>query len=182
MPPMLKTRVRVIDKKERQRRLEIVARASRGSYAKVGVTKPEQKYPGSDVTVGQVAAWMEFGTDPPEGKEKGGTPARSFLRTPIDNLGDKLNAKRDAMLEQIIAGKLSIADALQQLGFFVANTVRNAIITDIPPPLAQRTRDNKRSNRMYKGVSKTPDSPLQDTGLLLSKIGYEVVLRGGGGS
>lgn len=171
MPVKLKPKVKVLDKKERQRRLEVVARASRGSYAMVGIQNADKTYPGESVTVGQVAAWMEFGTDK--------IPARSFLRTPIDESEGPLNKIRKRVLTDIIMGRIAIADALQTLGFFVSNRCKNAIYRGIAPALADSTRANKRTNRGVKGVSATPDTPLMDTKMLVESIGYEVVLTGG---
>ncbi len=180
MPVKIKPKVKVIDKKERQRRLEIVAKASRGSYAMVGVQNASRVYPGEDVTLGQVAAWMEFGTKG-RANGKGAVPARSFLRTPIDNAEPELNKIRERVLEQIVTGKMAIADALETLGFFVSNRCKNAIYLGISPELKDSTRASKRSNRANKGVSSTPDTPLMDTHFLVDSIGYEVVLAGNGG-
>lgn len=169
MPRMLKTRVRITDKKERQRRLEITAHASKGCYAKVGVLNASDAYPGQDRTVGQVAADMEFGTER--------VPSRSFLRTPVDNAMGEINSLRETLVEEIIAGRLAIADALQQLGFFMSNRIKNTIYQGIKPELRPSTRAAKRTERKNKGVSPTPDTPLMDTGTLVSKVGYEVVLK-----
>lgn len=173
MSVKIKPKVKVIDKKERQRRLEVVAKASRGSYAMVGVQNASRTYPGEDVTLGQVAAWMEFGTER--------VPARSFLRTPIDSAEAEINKVRKRVLEDIITSKIAIADALETLGFFVSNRCKNAIYLGISPPLADATRAAKRRVRGTKGVSSTPDTPLSDTQFLVESIGYEVVLAGGGG-
>lgn len=170
---MIKTTVKITDKRERQRRLERVARASRGSYATCGVKDPDEFYPESNVTVGQVAAWMEFGTAT--------APSRSFLRTPVDQADGLINKLRDRMLEAIITEQISIAQALETLGFFVSNRMKNAIYRGISPPLAEATVENKRRDRPIKGVSPTPTTPLMDTGLLVSKISYEVYLAGGSG-
>lgn len=164
--------VKIQDKVERTKRLMTLARASRGSYAVVGVTDASETYPGTTVTVGQVAAWNEFG--------EGRVPSRSFLRTPVDDMQPLINRKREQLLENMIAGEVSVAAALEALGFLVSNGIKNAIIRGIGPPLKPKTIERKREQRASKGPSPTPETPLMDTGLLISKIGYEVYLAGGG--
>lgn len=172
--PILQIKRQVIDKNERQRRLEYVLKKASRSFVKVGIVKPDEVYPGTKVTVGQVAAWMEFGTHSAKKDGKAGgiemVPARSFLRVPIDNAKARIEKVRDKQLEAIIHGEKGIGEGLDAIGAAVQLIIQNAITRGIRPRLAKSTALEKRA----KGY---PDTPLIRTRFMFDHIGFQTTLN-----
>ncbi|RYF12854.1 MAG: hypothetical protein EOO40_00195 [Deltaproteobacteria bacterium] len=166
--PILKGKIKQIDKRERQRRLEKVLEVAKDSFTTFGIKNPEDTYPGSDVTVGQVAAWMEFGTHSKDGIER--VPSRSFLRTPIDTQLDLVLKKRDQVLEKVIMGEMSIEKALDAIGQKMVNLSKSAITRGIAPKLANSTLRAKRA------LSQS-DTPLLATRYMYDHIDFETTLN-----
>ena len=165
---MVHAKVKVIDKKERQQRLEHVLKLAHNSFVEVGITEPNDAYPGSEVTVGQVAAWMEFGTHSKAGLEM--VPSRSFLRTPVDAGLDSINKVKNQQIEKLIQGEISIETALGAIGARVQILMQNAITRGIAPRLADSTLRRKRALGQ-------PDTPLIATRFLYDHIGFGVHLN-----
>lgn len=168
--PLVKPKVKVIDKKERQRRLEYILKKAHNCYVEVGITEPDATYPdsGKNVTVGQVAAWMEFGTHSRDGVPI--VPARSFIRTPVDAGMASIQKVKDRALAGIIEERLSIEDGLGSIGDHIVQLMRNAIVRGISPRLADRTLKRKRALGQ-------PDTPLIATKFMFDHIGKHVELN-----
>lgn len=173
-----KATVKIIDNKERQRRLEKILELAHNSYVTFGILEADTPYPQATtkagrplppVTVGQVAAWQEFGTHTAAGI--GVVPSRSFLRTPIDEGKDVIDKTRERVLTALIYEKISIADALGALGAAMQRLSQNAITRGIAPPLAVSTLRRKRAEG-------SPDTPLLTVRrFLFNHISYEVTLE-----
>lgn len=166
--PPIRAKVKTLDNKERQRRLEIVLEKARHSYVEVGITEPDDMYPDSQVSVGQVAAWMEFGTHSADGKEM--VPSRSFLRTPVDNGIKTIEKVKNQQLEGLIQGKIGIETALTAIGTKVQLMMQNSITRGTPPPLADSTLRRKRALKQL-------DTPLIATRFMFDHIGIHVCLN-----
>ncbi|RYF12811.1 MAG: hypothetical protein EOO40_00325 [Deltaproteobacteria bacterium] len=170
---LAKPKVKVMDKAERQRRIEAVLRKARNCYVKIGLKDAGDVYPtqgenAQPVTVGQVGAWMEFGTHSKAGIEM--VPARSFLRTPVDNGMKTINRVRVQQIDRIIQGETGIAQGLEAIGAKVQLLVQNAMTRGIRPRLAKSTLKKKRALGQ-------PDTPLIATKFSFDHIGFEVVLN-----
>lgn len=168
--PLIKPKVRIIDKKERMKRLQYVLKKARNCYVQAGIREPEATYPGDPegATVGQVAAWMEFGTHTADGRAM--VPARSFLRAPIDEGMASIEKVKNRALQGIITEQLSIEDGLAMLGEQMVKLMRNAIVRGISPRLADSTLVRKRAQGQ-------PDTPLIATGFMFDHISYYVELQ-----
>lgn len=107
------------------------------------------------VTVIQVAAWHEFGTED--------IPARSFLRAYVDENQARLRAMLSALAVSVATGKRTKADALEILGAKMVGEIQARIAAGIDPPLSPATIARKGSS-----------VPLIDTGQLRSSISFRV--------
>lgn len=108
-----------------------------------------------NVTVLDVATWNEFGTER--------IPSRSFIRTWYDANLPTIKKKLQALLVQVVKGRIGKDQALEQLGQWMVGSIQASISQGIPPP-------NASSTIAHKGSS----TPLIDTGVLRSSISYRV--------
>jgi len=139
----------------------------KGSFVTIGVHNDAGQYADSDVTAAEVALWNEFGTD----RKPKGIPQRSFLRSTYDERLNDLNILRGRALDKISKGEMSVKDALENIGQFLANMVMKKIQSNIPPENAPSTIEAKER----EGV--TPIRTLYHTGLLERSIGYKAVVK-----
>lgn len=136
-------------------RVGVLADAPKQEHASVGAEggtaapKP--------VTLIEVAGWHEFGA--PDAN----IPQRSFIRGTVDEKRDDIARLEAVLLENVVTGKITEDQALDQLGAKVAGMVQTRISQGIPPALAQATIDRKKSS-----------VPLVDTGQLRSAITWQV--------
>lgn len=122
-----------------------------GVLAKDGTTT----YPGSSITIGEVAFWNEVGTE--------GSPARSWLASWVnENKKDILKDIEKAYVNVLFKDKSEEAE-LNKLGKKYVAAITQKIKDRIPPPNSDITVALKGS-----------DIPLIDTGLLLATIKHEV--------
>jgi len=112
---------------------------------------------GADLTVAEIAAVNEFGT------EDGHIPARSFLRSSFDANREANVRLFDKLLGAVLDGKMPIDQALGLLGLKMSSDVKKKIASDVPPPNAQRTIEQKGSART-----------LVDTGRMLNAVTWAV--------
>jgi hypothetical protein len=139
-------------------------------YVKVGFPAPAfgKAHEGQPATVGEIAVFMEFGTETKDGGIH--IPARPFIRPAFDENRRKLAAFKDKLLLEILNGKLTVAQGLEQLGLYHANQIVDKIDSNIPPP-------NDPKTIAAKGSSHT----LIDSGQMRQTVisqGYEVHLGG----
>lgn len=148
----------------------------KNSYVKVGVLGDDPQGGGmhetepdgsaSPLTVGEIAAIMEFGT------QDGHIPARSFARSTFDEKREQLVDLGKKLIGGVVDGKVTVQNALNMMGSTLANAMKRKI-TDgegIPPPNAPSTIAAKGSSR-----------PLVNTGRLLNSITWAAVINGKGG-
>lgn len=144
-----------------------------GSYVTIGIQQPDLAYPGG-ATLGQVAAWMEFGTHEKtpgkDGKAAQIVPERSFIRSTVDRKFAAINRVKDGALREMMAGTLPLHKALERIGYRIVEMMRDTITrraTEGADPLSPATLKKKRALGQ-------PDTPLIATRLLIDHIGYKV--------
>lgn len=125
-----------------------------GSYVAVGV-QGDDKREDSKATNSDVANWMEYGTV--------NVPERSFMRSTFDEQLPAIHELKAKLLNQVIAGKVTVKQGLGLIGAFLTGKIQAKISSNVPPPLAQSTIDAKGSS-----VS------LIDTGQLRQSITWTV--------
>lgn len=128
-------------------------------HAKVGVLASSgagDEHGDTGATNVEIAIFQELGTR--------FIPARSFLwSTFYVHKVAELHAMVATLAKKVLIGELAMKRALQILGAWGANAVKNTITqSDIPPPLADSTIARKGSTK-----------PLVDTGQLVGSISWE---------
>lgn len=103
-----------------------------------------------NLTVAQVAEWMEFGTRTKKGNV--GSPERSFLRS---TLREQKNNIKKLILKNIKEPE-KIYDII---GTFVLNAMKRKMIAGIAPANAQSTIDRKGSSKTLKDMGQLITSP-----------------------
>jgi len=139
---------------------EMAEKMSRKPYVKVGVVGNAAKERDDDgATVAEYASYNEFGTE--------NIPERSFIRATIDERRNRLFGKALQLQSAVLAGKMSLDLALDQIGLLTQANIQQKI---------EKLRDpaNAPSTVAAKGSS----NPLIDTGRLRQSISYEKVKGG----
>lgn len=156
---MISAKVTIEDRDREYKRFQREMRKVNGSYVTVGVHLGAGSYPKKGVTVAQVAFWNEFGTER--------APARSFIRSTLDQRAAALNVLREVWLQKVFDGKATVGKALEAMGFVVKEWITNKIQSNVPPPNAASTLARKAE--LGEG-----SMTLQATRLLLRSIAYKV--------
>ena len=129
-----------------------------GVPAAAGIHKDDSDDAGDeDLTVAQIAAWNEFGT------EDGRVPERSFLRSTISVNHDKYKLLFKKITARLIDDPELYIQLLSKIGFVVQGDVQKTIRDLIDPPNSPKTIAAKKS-----------DNPLVDTGQLGSSITFVI--------
>lgn len=145
------------DDKRAQKRLEkILSKMSLAPHVAVGVLQDEPVANG--FTMVDLATVHEYGS------KDGRIPQRSFIRSTCDAKRKEHMSLIERLQSKVIAGVLTIKQALTQLGEVVAKDMVQTINRGIEPTLEPATIKRK------KGSSK----PLIDTGRLKGSITHEV--------
>lgn len=129
-----------------------------GEHARDGVTVGVHSDTGSyenGLSIAEVAAIHEFG-------DGAHIPERSWLRSYVDANKGKVQAKIRALNVRLARGEITRAQALDQLGGWVAAEVQEHVRAGIPPPNAESTVRQKGSS-----------TPLVDSGAFVSAIDYQ---------
>jgi hypothetical protein len=129
-----------------------------GAYLTIGVHQESARYPGGEDVV-DVMMWNEFGTKT--------MPARSFIRSTIDENESLINQWRDEAILNMLDKGWSVRKSLEQLGQRIVLLIQKKIRSNVPPPLADSTAKAK----IAKGRSPVT---LIDTGQMLRAITYKV--------
>lgn len=154
-----KSRVVIDDRiwKQIKRRLRTLDRLS----LQVGIVqgKGAEEATESGATLAEIGAVHEFGT------KDGRIPERSFIRRTLEAKRARINDTFRRAAGAIVENRISVDDALNQLGSYVAGEIQATIKTGphIPPPLSPATVAAKGSSR-----------PLVDTGRLAQSISWRV--------
>lgn len=113
-------------------------------YARVGILAdaPKREHDGesSAFTLVEVAYVHEFGAP------GAGIPQRSFIRATLDEKADELRALQAKLAERVVAGKLAMRVAAEQLGLKAKGWIQQRMARNIPPPLAAETIARKGSS------------------------------------
>lgn len=121
----------------------------------VGIHKSAGNHDNSDLTVAEVAAYNEFGTER--------SPERSFMRSTMRENRFKYRLNVIRIIKAIGDGK----DPRKMMGLFgqqVQQDIQRKIVELKTPPNAQSTIDRKKSS-----------NPLIDTGQMVSSVRWEYV-------
>ena len=125
---------------------------SSGSY------KPDGKQSAGSVSVAQVAAWNEFGTEH--------SPARPFMRQTITDQRDKISKFVQNRARNVVNGSMDAQTALNGIGSYAKGRMQAEIRDgDFEP--------NAPSTVARKGSSK----PLIDTGRMRQSVVYEITAK-----
>jgi hypothetical protein len=142
-----------IDDKRWQEILELLPEIE-GSSVAVGIQSDAGT--GKEGTpIAAYAAWNEFGTR--------SAPARSFIRSTVDEKTAEWNKLADALISQMLALKVTPEQAFALLGEKAQADIKQKIISLREPP-------NDPSTINIKGSS----NPLIDEGAMLGAVRYEV--------
>lgn len=146
----------VKDVKREQRRLEkVFSKMAKSPHVAVGILQDEQRDDGFSMV--DLAVVHEYGS------RDGRIPERSFIRSTCDAKQHEHVACAASLQRKIIDGKLTIKQALTQLGEVVSKDMVQSINLGIEPSLNPATIKRKKSSK-----------PLIHTGRLKGSITHEV--------
>ncbi len=156
-------------------------------YAKVGVIGDAGAQQNGKLTVAEIGAVNEFGT------EDKIIPERSFIRSTFDRERGALIDLSRKLFGQFVDGKMTIDRALGLMGASLAASIKKTIAGGVAPPNAPYTMLRKamtgKSARYFKPVKNNRNSlgrgfaqagvlaavkPLIDTGRLLGSIAWVI--------
>ena len=160
---------KVIRKRERMQAISVAMKElDAGLQCRVGFFETA-KYP-TGMPVAAVAAVQEFGYSP------GGIPARPFMRPTIAEQSAEWSRLFGRAAKAITDGKISAANAYEQLGALAAGDVRKTIAGITSPPLKPATIAARR--RRYAQPDGKLDKPLVDTGIMIGSVTHLVTKAG----
>jgi hypothetical protein len=133
----------------------------KGAYVSIGFHSDAGSYE-SGIDVVEVALFNEYGTST--------TPARSFIRSTLDENEEKINNWRVEALQNIMSKGWGADQALSMIGTRVQILIQNKIKSNPPPPLAESTVAQK----LRDGV---PAVTLINTGLMLRSVTFKVFAK-----
>lgn len=133
-----------------------------GAYVDVGLFEGEGSYEGGEITVPQIGAVHEFGS------QDGRIPERSWLRRNHDEHQSRYRDQLDAGYSKVLAGTGRVISILTAFAERVASDVRKTITQVNSPPLRPSTirRKGGKSN------------PLIDTGTMRASVRGRVIVAG----
>lgn len=122
--------------------------------------------PGGDLTVAEIAAVLEFGT------EDGRIPERSFVRSTFDEQRTTLEALAARLLQAVVFHGLPEDVALGQLGALLASAIKAKVTSGqgVPPPNAPSTMLAKantgRTSKFFRRPARNLGQALAQAGAL----------------
>jgi phage gpG-like protein len=144
------------DDKHIQQRLEkIIAKMAQKPHVAVGILQDEK--------VDEKFSMVDLATVHEYGSKDGRIPQRSFIRSTCDAQQKKHTTIIHKLQSKVIAGALTIKQALGQLGEVVSKDMVQTINRGISPEVKSTTKKRKKSSK-----------PLIDTGRLKGSITHEV--------
>lgn len=136
----MSTSPRVVDKDHGWKKIFAAIEAARGKrVAHVGVLADSDKggmhEPGGELTVAEIAAIMEFGT------EDGRIPSRSFIRSTFDEKREEMVTMARDLLGKVLIGTITAETALNALGAWFSAELKKKITEGpgVQPPDAPAT-------------------------------------------
>jgi phage gpG-like protein len=144
------------DNKCEQKRLEkLLQKMAKAPHVAIGILQ--------DKPVSNQFSLLDLATVHEFGSKDGKIPQRSFIRSTCDAKRDKHLHLMEELQQRCIDGKLTIKQALGQLGSVVEKDMVTTIVRGIEPKLQPATIKRKKSSK-----------PLIDTGRLKGSITHEV--------
>lgn len=159
----------VKDDKREQRRIEkLLHKMAKAPHVAVGILQDEAV--ADNFSMVDLALVHEFGT------RDGRIPQRSFIRSTCDAKRSEHIRLSDNLQSKIIEGKLTLRQALAQLGEVVEKDMVQTINQGIKPDIADSTKKTKiRSlKRQRKRLTGVGFKPLIETGRLKGSIKHEI--------
>jgi len=180
---MLRPNISIEEKSNAFDKLRQELKSLDGAYIKVGF--PEGKKPGApknskkkrkpwdDMSeVASVATWLEFGVPKSQQETMRGIltgrsssnwkiPPRPFFRTTIDGSKEALNEFKKKIYDRFLLGRLSPKGALDNVGLWMQNRLRQSILKVKWAPNAEKTKQAKGSSK-----------PLIDTGQMINSVTF----------
>lgn len=158
--------VKIMDNNAPLNRIIRQARQLKGAYVKAGypagtpvqpgTKKGSQHKPFADVSeLATVAATHEYGS------VSKNIPARATIGPAIDKNENKILKLKARLVEAVMAGKISVDNALDTLGEFVVSKIKREITLLREPPLSPITIKRKRSSK-----------PLIDTAQMRNSVNF----------
>lgn len=175
-----------IDRGEKQIRAAIaeLAKSPQGPHVKVGILAAAGKHDGGEgLSVAEIAIFNEFGTKT--------IPERGFMRAAAAELAPTMATLGARLLGLFIQGKVSIDQALDQMGLKAQSVIKRTIRDWSKPPnapstiraKARKTGRDKLDKAKSKGKGAESkllaqyDNPLEDTGQMRNSVQYEKVTK-----
>jgi len=145
--------------------------AGNRKFVSVGFHKDAKYDNGTQVAT--VAAVQEFGYP-----EKN-IPARPFMRPTITKKMASWKSLMQTLAKKVIAGEITVDDALISIGARSAENFREAIKEIKTPPIAESTRRaRERKRNLKKGsLSETGAKPLVDSGIMIGAMTSKLETR-----
>lgn len=140
----------------------------KGSFVTVGIHKNAEKYP-NGASVVLVAATNEFGTDRAGKNHDIVIPERSFLRSTFDENLDNVKKYREELYSKVLTFQITVKNALDKIGFYFSNLVKNKIENFTTPPNAPSTQAAKARSR---GIAKEGKKKKDITAIGVTEAGY----------
>jgi hypothetical protein len=164
----MKTSISIKDTDKGFKQLKKELGLIKNCFVTVGIHKDAEPYP-NGTSVVEVAATNEFGTDK-AGKNKNIViPERSFLRSTFDENLDNVKKLRQDNFQKIITFQMTVKKALDQIGFYFANLVKNKIEKFTTPPNAPSTQAAK---ALKKGMAREGKRKKDITAQGMTVAGY----------
>lgn len=127
-----------------------------------------------NTSVAKVAQIQEFGT--------GRIPMRPFMRPAEANHGKEwLKIGQQEIKKDLMAGKNSIADAMDRLGFVIQGNIQEEIAAVQEPPLAAKTIQHRLTMVQSEEITPTISKPLIEPGvkggILFASVQHKVTSK-----
>lgn len=136
---------------------------------RVGLLDDGEEYPEGGISVAEVGAINEFGT------ENGHIPSRSFIRSTFDDKRAELVALAEMLTQRILFGKSTVDDAMGLLGATLANAIKMTIRNSGPGLDGEQWDRNAESTARAKAaIGKTAKffkRPARNLGEALAQAG-----------
>jgi hypothetical protein len=125
------------DKREQMKLEKRLRKMQKSPHVAVGILQDEPV--DDDFTMVDLATVHEFGS-----KDRG-IPARSFFRSTLDLKRSEYVKLIAKLQDAYVVGKLTMKQALTQLGEVVVGDMKETIVRGIAPPLSKETIKRKKS-------------------------------------
>lgn len=152
-------------------RAKLIHMRATNAHVKVGILASAgggAVEPGGDLTLIEIAAIHEFGS------EAAGIRERSFIRATVDQKRDEIVQLQARVARQFLAEKITLEQALGIIGAWLAAEIKKTIVE-------QRTAGPEdQANAPSTIAAKGSSTPLVDTGRLMNSINWQVLAQGAG--